>query len=63
MASFKTQSIREGGAQEYPKDLDLKIEDISDTFDPIAEKKLLRKIDMRLIPMLFALYLCAFIDR
>lgn len=31
--------------------------------DPVAEKKLLRKIDIRLIPILWLLFLCAFIDR
>lgn len=31
--------------------------------DPIAEKKLLRKIDLALIPILWLLFLCAFIDR
>jgi len=31
--------------------------------DPIAEKKLLRKIDIHLIPILWLLFLCAFIDR
>ena len=31
--------------------------------DPVAEKKLLRKIDLHLIPILWLLFLCAFIDR
>lgn len=31
--------------------------------DPVAEKKLLRKIDLNLIPILWLLFLCAFIDR
>ena len=31
--------------------------------DPALEKKLLRKIDLHLIPILFLLFLCAFIDR
>ena len=31
--------------------------------DPAYEKKLLRKIDLQLIPILFLLFLCAFIDR
>lgn len=29
--------------------------------DPVAEKKLLRKIDLHLIPILWLLFLCAFI--
>lgn len=31
--------------------------------DPVAEKKLLWKIDIHLIPILWLLFLCAFIDR
>lgn len=31
--------------------------------DPVAEKKLLRKIDLNLIPILWLLFLCAFLDR
>lgn len=42
------------------------IEDASATIQPpptIDEKALLRKIDTRVIPMLFVLYLAAFLDR
>lgn len=31
--------------------------------DPVAEKKLLLKIDVHLIPILWLLFLCAFLDR
>ncbi|KAI8659822.1 hypothetical protein LRP88_06383 [Fusarium phalaenopsidis] len=31
--------------------------------DPVLEKKVLRKVDMNLVPILFLLFLCAFIDR
>lgn len=31
--------------------------------DPVAEKKLLRKIDLRLIPILWFLFMLAFLDR
>ena len=31
--------------------------------DAIAEKKLLRKIDMRLVPILWFLFMLAFLDR
>ena len=31
--------------------------------DPTLEKKLLRKCDLNLMPILFLLYLCAFLDR
>lgn len=31
--------------------------------DPASEKKLVRKIDLHLIPVLCALLLCAFLDR
>lgn len=31
--------------------------------DPLAEKKLLRKVDLHVIPVLFVLFLMAFLDR
>lgn len=31
--------------------------------DPVAERKLLRKIDFRLIPILWLLFMLAFLDR
>ena len=31
--------------------------------DPEEEKKLLLKVDLHLVPILFLLFLCAFIDR
>lgn len=44
-----------------------KVEDIDDTaglgIDPEAEKKLLRKCDIRVLPPLFVLFLLAFLDR
>ncbi|KAJ4348339.1 uncharacterized protein N0V89_009713 [Didymosphaeria variabile] len=44
-----------------------KIEAINDTagnhIDPVAEKKLLRKLDIRVLPPLFVLFLLAFLDR
>ena len=33
------------------------------SIDPVAEKKLLRKIDLRLVPVLWFLYMLAFLDR
>lgn len=46
---------------------DEKIEAINDTrgtnIDPVAEKKLLRKCDIRVLPPLFVLFLLAFLDR
>ncbi|KAF7450584.1 MFS-1 domain containing protein [Pyrenophora tritici-repentis] len=33
------------------------------TFDPTAERRLLRKLDLRILPMLWLLYLVNFIDR
>ena len=32
-------------------------------FDPTADKKLVRKIDIHLIPILCLLLICAFVDR
>jgi hypothetical protein len=31
--------------------------------DPILERKVIRKVDRNLVPILFLLFLCAFIDR
>ena len=31
--------------------------------DPIAEKKLLRKLDLRVVPVLWFLYMLSFLDR
>lgn len=46
---------------------DDKIEIINDThgtnIDPFAEKKLLRKCDIHVLPPLFVLFLLAFLDR
>jgi hypothetical protein len=46
---------------------DDKFEVINDThgnnIDPIAEKKLLRKCDLHVLPPLFVLFLLAFLDR
>ncbi|KAG9768457.1 MFS general substrate transporter, partial [Aureobasidium melanogenum] len=41
--------------------IDVKLE--AQEIDPVLEKKLLRKCDLHLVPMLFILFLCAFIDR
>jgi hypothetical protein len=44
-----------------------KMETINDSYgtniDPVAEKKLLRKCDLRVLPPLFVLFLLAFLDR
>jgi len=46
---------------------DAEKEMINDTYgtniDPVAEKKLLRKCDLRVLPPLFVLFLLAFLDR
>ena len=46
---------------------DEKLETINDTagtnIDPVAEKKLLRKCDLYVLPPLFVLFLMAFLDR
>lgn len=47
---FYHGALDEAGLQEQP-------------LDPLGEKKLLRKIDLHLIPILWILFLCAFIDR
>ena len=40
---------------------DRKIEQFE--IDPVAEKKLLRKLDLRVVPVLWFLYMLAFLDR
>jgi hypothetical protein len=50
-----------------PVAMDEKVEVINDThgtnIDAAAEKKLLRKCDLRVLPPLFVLFLLAFLDR
>jgi hypothetical protein len=50
-----------------PAMADEKVETMNDTrgatIDPEAEKKLLRKCDIRVLPPLFVLFLLAFLDR
>lgn len=41
----------------------LHVDEESQTIDLDAEKKLLRRLDWNLIPVLWVLFLCAFIDR
>ena len=53
----------EAGDQGDVKELTEIVEDVSEQLDAAAERRLVRKIDFRLIPILFTLYLCAFIDR
>lgn len=38
-------------------------DDYNDAIYPVLEKKILRKTDWHLIPILFLLQLCSFIDR
>ena len=38
-------------------------ESLSNDFDPALEKKLLRKLDWRIIPALWFLFLVSFMDR
>lgn len=49
-----------------PSVSDEKVEAINDTagthIDPVAEKKLLRKCDLYVLPPLFVLFLLAFLD-
>lgn len=43
--------------------LERELEDVELTSDPILKKRVLRKIDLRLLPILGALYCIALIDR
>ncbi|RUS17452.1 hypothetical protein BC937DRAFT_89966 [Endogone sp. FLAS-F59071] len=42
---------------------DLEFYSDGETFDPAEERRLLRKLDLKLIPFLALLYLCSFLDR
>ena len=37
--------------------------DSLEPIDPVLEKKVIRKCDLHLVPILMALFLCAFVDR
>lgn len=59
-----TMNSTEKSSSENPSHLEkAPPETRSHDFDPAAEKKLRRKIDLRLIPILSLLLLCAFVDR
>lgn len=45
------------------EDSKTEIEDVEFTSDPVLKKRVLRKIDLRLLPILGALYCIALIDR
>jgi len=60
------EKVAEGGDAEVVHGSDIsaaKEDDYSDVIDPDLEKKILRKTDWHLIPILFLLQLCSFIDR
>ena len=61
-----TEKIAHEGDVEIRKGSDASTahkEDQIEEIDPILEKKVLRKTDLHLIPILFVLQLCSFIDR
>ncbi|KAG5774647.1 hypothetical protein H9Q73_011686 [Fusarium xylarioides] len=56
-----SDKINEVGGPRISQDENPKSE--QQAFDPILEKKVIRKVDRNLVPILFLLFLCAFIDR
>nr|RBQ97623.1 hypothetical protein FVER53263_00125 [Fusarium verticillioides] len=56
-----SDKINEIGGPRISQDENPKSE--QQAFDPIFEKKVIRKVDRNLVPILFLLFLCAFIDR
>ncbi|KAF5554720.1 nicotinamide mononucleotide permease [Fusarium napiforme] len=56
-----SDKINEVGGPRISQDENPKSE--QHAFDPILEKKVIRKVDRNLVPILFLLFLCAFIDR
>jgi hypothetical protein len=63
---MSTEKIAEGREAEVLNGSDcsaVQKDDHIDAIDPILEKKILRKTDWYLIPILWLLQLCSFIDR
>lgn len=63
---MSAEKIAEGGDVEVLNGSDYSAghkDDQVDTIDPALEKKILRKTDWHLIPILWLLQLCSFIDR
>lgn len=56
-----SDKINEVGGPRISQDENPKSE--QHAFDPILEKMVIRKVDRNLVPILFLLFLCAFIDR
>ncbi len=49
--------------KDVPEVISLSIKGEAQELDRALEKKVLRKTDLNLVPILFLLFLCAFIDR
>lgn len=59
--SFQTDSVEV--VEHVSLEKSLANQDAHEVYDAVAEKKLVRKIDLHLLPILWCFYLCAFIDR
>jgi len=59
----KSKSISSLGVEEIENQPPGDVGEQYDYIDHVAEKKLLRKLDLRLIPWLCLLYLISFLDR
>jgi MFS family permease len=59
----QTEKIEPQVAVESPTPAGRVFDDSTPPFDPIIEKRILRKLDFRLVPMLWILFLVSFVDR
>lgn len=50
-------------SKEHADSHSLSLKGEAQEIDPVLEKKVLWKVDLNLVPILFLLFLCAFIDR
>jgi len=62
-AGVKSEVENVLAAQEVAEATSLGLKDQAQQIDPAAERKVVRKCDLHLVPILFTLFLCAFIDR
>ena len=64
MAIIGKSNVMEGDMRTPSQDSPTKLEDAGDVeIDHVAEKKLVRKLDLHIIPVVMLLYLLSFLDR
>lgn len=64
MVEHMDEKVRSDDSESYPKlSADSKTTESEVTLDPGQEKRLLRKLDIHVLPMISVLYMLAFVDR